>query len=759
MKYRSRLWFALLLLASGILATRPASATEPAFMDVSTSPYLEAIETLRDMQLISGRSAERYAPDDPVTRAEMAVLLLRVAGLSSAPDSGGASLSFADVPADHWAAAEIGQASRRGWIRGAEGRFHPGDPVTHEEALTMVLRAANQTYDLIGPWPDDYIDRAVRVGLLEDFPFERGARLIRGEAAQMLFNWILRVPDRKTGLTLNQTAFRVPASLAISPDSRYLDATAVTVEVTVTDPAGRPLEVPIQLSAEGGSFDGSSLRVQSGAQTVTVTAAVGALSLTHTYTVLAGLHVTAPTSLTWPGSELALSATLEDGRPAPNLVWSTNGGAAVSPEGVFVAEEPGMYTVSARSEGLTASVRLLVARDLLLEPTDAVGIAGTPLHLTLLGVVGTESGTVPGGEWELKGFPSTAVYPSTGEVLSHVPGTGTVTVRVGERSASARVTMTGPPASLSAKFSRERLAADPTESSTLTIQVLDDRGRVVPVDGQVISLESYGLPADLAATSLSTVRGVASLPIHAGATPGVVRLRVRSGDLPVSRATLAVGPPVFTSIQLQIIPKHFYILNNQRLLISAMTVDELGHPIAAPEALDLTVLCRFSPPLGDGALVTAERFHIAKGSFGVVRQFMPVTYTPVVLAYTAWLARIAEPDRPLSNSVTIIAVPYSDSPTSLQAVPVFSMVPADGSFRVRVMGVAVDGAGAPAFEEMKEVVFTITGPGGTSEVKVPTVGWQTDFELPAQSIPGTYTVTEKSGAIKPFDLEYYAPVP
>jgi hypothetical protein len=84
-----------------------------------------------------------YCPATPVTRAQMAVFLLRgIHGGSYTPPAVGAGTGFSDVPADHWAAAWIKQLSAEGITGGCgAGIYCPEDPVTRDQMAVFLLRA------------------------------------------------------------------------------------------------------------------------------------------------------------------------------------------------------------------------------------------------------------------------------------------------------------------------------------------------------------------------------------------------------------------------------------------------------------------------------------------------------------------------------------------------------------------------------------------------------------------------------------------
>lgn len=86
----------------------------------------------------------KIAPSDPVTRAELAVFLLRSKhGLGYQPPAlaDGHKSHFVDVPVDHWAAAWIEELRAEGIAKGREdGRFDPEGVVTRDQVAVFLLR-------------------------------------------------------------------------------------------------------------------------------------------------------------------------------------------------------------------------------------------------------------------------------------------------------------------------------------------------------------------------------------------------------------------------------------------------------------------------------------------------------------------------------------------------------------------------------------------------------------------------------------------
>jgi hypothetical protein len=101
------------------------------------------IERLYSAGITSGctTSPMRYCPENSVTRAEMAVFLLRGKhGSSYTPPSVGSGTGFGDVPANYWAASWIKQLALERITSGCGGgNFCPNAPVTRTEMAIFLL--------------------------------------------------------------------------------------------------------------------------------------------------------------------------------------------------------------------------------------------------------------------------------------------------------------------------------------------------------------------------------------------------------------------------------------------------------------------------------------------------------------------------------------------------------------------------------------------------------------------------------------------
>ena len=113
-----------------------------AFKDVATGFWAEqSIKDASDKLFVLGKSADSFAPQAKVTRAELPTILLRVAGLMNHPFT---KQNFSDVSANSWYNRSVSIAAELGIVTGlSAGQYAPQATVTRMEAMTMVGRLLN----------------------------------------------------------------------------------------------------------------------------------------------------------------------------------------------------------------------------------------------------------------------------------------------------------------------------------------------------------------------------------------------------------------------------------------------------------------------------------------------------------------------------------------------------------------------------------------------------------------------------------------
>jgi hypothetical protein len=135
-----------------------------------------------------------YRPQAPVTRAQLAKMLVLALGLPTA-----SILDFADVAPQAWYAPYVAAAVQAGIVRGVGGgRFDPDASVTREQMALMLARAVKLSgtgaapftdSGAVDPWAAPGVEAAAAAGYMGGFPdgsFQPLAPATRAQAAKVL---------------------------------------------------------------------------------------------------------------------------------------------------------------------------------------------------------------------------------------------------------------------------------------------------------------------------------------------------------------------------------------------------------------------------------------------------------------------------------------------------------------------------------------------------------------------------------------------
>lgn len=117
---------------------QPIISPGKTFDDISAHVNQPAIEALASRGIITGYNDTTFGPEDTMTRAQFATIVVRALGLPLA-----ATDNFTDVPAGAWYASYVGTAYTYGIVNGTSATtFNPNGTITRQEAAAMVARAA-----------------------------------------------------------------------------------------------------------------------------------------------------------------------------------------------------------------------------------------------------------------------------------------------------------------------------------------------------------------------------------------------------------------------------------------------------------------------------------------------------------------------------------------------------------------------------------------------------------------------------------------
>lgn len=185
------------------------NAAGTTFTDIKAHANQAAVEALASRGIITGEAAGGayiFRPNDTMTRAEFAAIVVRALGLETA-----ARNVFADIKPGAWYAAYIDTANAYGIVNGTSATtFEPDSRITRQEAAAMVARAARlcgmdtdmESYEVlntlaqfgdyvtINDWAREFVAFCYSEDILDqsDLNVEPARAILRCEIAQMLYN-------------------------------------------------------------------------------------------------------------------------------------------------------------------------------------------------------------------------------------------------------------------------------------------------------------------------------------------------------------------------------------------------------------------------------------------------------------------------------------------------------------------------------------------------------------------------------------------
>ena len=127
------------------------------FTDVGADAwYRDDVQYVYDAGLMTGTTADRFAPNGSMTRAMLVTVLWRQAGSPVV----NYAMDFSDVAEGAWYAEAVRWAAAEGVVGGyGDGRFGPDDPITREQLATILFRhlvgdGAAELADWLRPYAD-----------------------------------------------------------------------------------------------------------------------------------------------------------------------------------------------------------------------------------------------------------------------------------------------------------------------------------------------------------------------------------------------------------------------------------------------------------------------------------------------------------------------------------------------------------------------------------------------------------------------------
>ncbi|MCG0275495.1 MAG: S-layer homology domain-containing protein [Thermosediminibacteraceae bacterium] len=184
------------------LSTYALLEYDKTFDDIAKHWAKDYVESMAAKHVVHGRTPQKFVPDDGITRAEFAKLMVNALELDIVPYKG----SFEDVATDAWYADYIETAYQNGLITGRiEGKvFDPSAKITRQEIMAIVGRALSRKPSkdadaLLAPFIDaakvepyakDHAALLVELGIVNGYPdgtLRPEANTTRAEAVKLIY--------------------------------------------------------------------------------------------------------------------------------------------------------------------------------------------------------------------------------------------------------------------------------------------------------------------------------------------------------------------------------------------------------------------------------------------------------------------------------------------------------------------------------------------------------------------------------------------
>lgn len=187
-KYLKKVISAVAALALSVSSFAAMAAVS--YPDTVDHQHESAINMLSALGIVEGFEDGTFHPDELVTRAQMAAMVLRAKNNFNAENN--KTQVFNDVPADNWAAGWIATAASEGIVNGTgNNNFDPDLNVTYEQTVKMLVSMLNygDWAEMSGGWPTGYLNYGNQLGITSGISgVSNDTALTRAQCAQMIAN-------------------------------------------------------------------------------------------------------------------------------------------------------------------------------------------------------------------------------------------------------------------------------------------------------------------------------------------------------------------------------------------------------------------------------------------------------------------------------------------------------------------------------------------------------------------------------------------
>ncbi|GGI45051.1 hypothetical protein GCM10008018_10160 [Paenibacillus marchantiophytorum] len=220
-------WIAAIVLPTGVQANSDSTA----YPDVPTDYYAsQEITVLKQKGIVSAAEDGSFHPDDAVTRGDAALWLSKALKLNK-PKSLNA---FTDVKVTSPYAEAVNSLKEQNIVQGNEGLYQPDSPLTREQMASLLVRAFQLQDNGIQAWLKDettigkvHHDDVMKLKqnfITEQLEFMPQNQVTRAQLVLFIYRTLSQKEETAQGLVSLDDFVRMPdkVSMRLSPDSKTL---------------------------------------------------------------------------------------------------------------------------------------------------------------------------------------------------------------------------------------------------------------------------------------------------------------------------------------------------------------------------------------------------------------------------------------------------------------------------------------------------------------------------------------------------------
>ena len=230
----------LAMIISMIVVPQGAAVTAANYYDVEGMGVELAVDVLDALGIMNGYTDGSFLPYNTISRAEMASIAVKIAGLENIPQvASEEDIQFKDMYGyDNWASGVVAIARAGGIAKGdADDNFNPDMSATYEDAVQMVVCALG--YESLamsrGGRPDDYVFVGRRLGLLKKLTTGQGQNITRADVAQLVYNALTVDIMEAISYSADGSYIEYAISEGNTPLGLYFDVAEINGIITETE--------------------------------------------------------------------------------------------------------------------------------------------------------------------------------------------------------------------------------------------------------------------------------------------------------------------------------------------------------------------------------------------------------------------------------------------------------------------------------------------------------------------------------------------